>query len=327
MPLCLLFLFLFIMSPLVTGEKTKMGAKSFNMSSIYSRIVGLLNTTPNSPYYHSMTDVMGRAWIDFMIAKGANTLLVGDDNITAETLLGAGYLATRGWIPDLNTVIYKKNFNGLKSEKGLYKPNIGCNYMLHSEARKQKGPSDDEDGDKDSTAAIVMLAGAIASKHQSAQPSAIDFIRVYPDNSTYSVSTKKKLNFKVDTLASLLSREALGDQQYDAFFNFTAEEYEDMDQGRQQLIFKFELALASSNSSSSNSSLSNSSSSNSSSSNSSSLMSESTKYRIFRSDAVSSTLEAINIDASDLHTPRTCLVCLEKKKTVPPSTFSFRMTV
>ena len=142
--------------------------------------------------------------------------------------------------------------------------------MLHSEARKQKGPSDEEDGDKGSAAAIVMLAGAIASKHQSAQPSAIDFIRVYPDMTIYSVTTKKKLNFKVDTLASLLSREALGDQQYDAFFNFTAEEYEDIKQGRQQLVFKFELASASSNSSS--------------------LMSESTKYRIFRSDAVSSTL-------------------------------------
>ena len=59
--------------------------------------------------------------------------------------------------------------------------------MLHSEARKQKGPSDEEDGDKGSAAAIVMLAGAIASKHQSAQPSAIDFIRVYPDTTIYSV--------------------------------------------------------------------------------------------------------------------------------------------
>jgi hypothetical protein len=291
-------------SPFVIGEKMKMGAKSITLTGTYKRIVALLNTTPNSPYYHSMTDVMGRSWVDHLIAKGANRVQAGDDSITAEALLAPGFLTTRGWIPDLNNIIYKKEFNGLKPKKDAYPPTDGSNYMSHSDARKlQKGLNDDEDIDTSSESAILLLAKAVASQKQIAQPTAIDFIRIFSDKTTYSVTTKK-LDFSVDTLTSLLSRDALGEQQYNTFFDFTKEEYKNLENGTQELVFKFELAPTLMNSSSSTS--------------------ESTKYRIFRSDVVSSTLKAINIDAPDLLIPRTCSVCLENKKQVSQSTFSFK---
>lgn len=84
-----------LQSPDVAPEKGVAGVKSVTTSSAFGRIVGILNTTVGSPYYHSMTDVMARVWIDYLVAFRSKDFNMSDQSISPVELFTAGYLESR----------------------------------------------------------------------------------------------------------------------------------------------------------------------------------------------------------------------------------------
>lgn len=292
-------------SPDTAQEKGVAGVKSVTTSTAFSRVVGLLNTTPGSPYYHSMTDVMARQWVDFLMAFRSKEFCMKDAHISATDLLTEGYLESRNWLFNFDVSIKgKKRFQGLTPHLNKYEPSSIGNalFMLHADALKLfKSEVEDYDVQNNTTQAdkaIVQLANSLAEKNSNQLPNKINFIRYDSSGKIMHEYTSNVDNGNNESLSTILSKDKIGDDNFNRLFEFTQEQYSKFATKEIELTFRF---LCDSSSTSSSSQLS---------------------YRVYRSSDKGKPLKNI-LDDSALAKPCTCQLIIENKKIVSDSSFTW----
>jgi hypothetical protein len=171
---------------------------------------------------------------------------MNDATINATDLLTQGYIESRNWLFNFDVSVKgKKRNQGLTPLMNKYRPSLigNASFMLHADALKMfKSEVEDFDTQNNITQAdkaIVQLANSLTDKNSYQVPHKINFIRYDSSGKIMHAYTSDVDYGNNESLLTILSKNKIGEDNFNRPFEFTEEQYTKFGSKEIELTFRF----------------------------------------------------------------------------------------